>query len=148
MVVVGLVGGAVVVTAVVLARRTPSAPLAGQPDWAPLTLVGPDVLSSTDGPATLGAPTAREPDVPAPTPLRVVETPAMQSPAVQGSAGSDRWIASDAHGGCPQSHPVKTARSSRVYHLPGGHFYERTRAERCYCDEAAAEADGFRAAKR
>jgi hypothetical protein len=26
--------------------------------------------------------------------------------------------------------------------------YERTNAERCYCDEAAAEADGYRKAKR
>ena len=37
--------------------------------------------------------------------------------------------------------------SSGIYHLPGGRFYDRTRPERCYVDPAAAEADGYRAAK-
>ena len=50
-------------------------------------------------------------------------------------------------GGCPVSHPVKAKMGSGIYHLPGGQFYERTRAERCYIDAAAAEADGYRAAK-
>ncbi len=50
-------------------------------------------------------------------------------------------------GGCPLSHPVKANGNSGIYHVPGGQFYERTRAERCYVDAAAAEADGYRAAK-
>ena len=115
MVVVGLVGGAVVVTVVVLARRTPASPLDGEPDWAPLTLTGPT------GP------------------------PGVMPPTV---APADAWVAPEATGGCPDSHPIKANRSSRIFHGPGGHFYDRTRAERCYCDPAAAEADGFRAAKR
>jgi hypothetical protein len=32
--------------------------------------------------------------------------------------------------------------------VPGGLSYERTVADRCYRDAAAAGADGFRAAKR
>jgi hypothetical protein len=57
-----------------------------------------------------------------------------------------RWV--DAvDGGCPASHPVKAKVGSGIYHLPGGQFYERTRPERCYTDAAAAEADGYRAAK-
>jgi hypothetical protein len=125
-VVVGLVGGAVVVTAVVLtARRTPHSPLDGEPDWVPLTLAGPDVRA--------GAPTAD--DVPV----------ADDVPAVAAGTG---WIAPDTAGDCPGSHPVKATRSSRIYHVPGGQFYGRTKAERCYCDAATAEADGYRAAKR
>jgi hypothetical protein len=50
-------------------------------------------------------------------------------------------------GACPLSHPVKVKVSSGIYHLPGSSFYDRTRPERCYVDAAAAEADGYRAAK-
>ena len=56
------------------------------------------------------------------------------------------WVEAD-DGSCPASHPVKAKVSSGIYHLPGGSFYARTRAERCYVDAAAAEADGYRAAK-
>ena len=48
----------------------------------------------------------------------------------------------------PTSHPVKAKLSSMLYHLPGMAFYDRTRPDRCYVDEAAAEADGFIRAKR
>ena len=61
---------------------------------------------------------------------------------------ADTWVSPDAAGRCPDSHPVKATRASRIYHVPGGHFYLRTKAERCYCDTTAAEADGYRAAKR
>ena len=50
-------------------------------------------------------------------------------------------------GACPVTHPVKANANSGIYHLPGGRFYDRTRPERCYADAAAAEADGYRAAK-
>jgi hypothetical protein len=60
--------------------------------------------------------------------------------------GVPAWV--DAPDGvCPPSHPVKVKTTSGIYHLPGGQFYERTRPERCYVDAAAAEADGYRAAK-
>jgi hypothetical protein len=49
-------------------------------------------------------------------------------------------------GACPGGHPVKVA-ASGIYHVPGGRFYDRTRPQRCYVDAAAAEADGYRAAK-
>jgi hypothetical protein len=50
-------------------------------------------------------------------------------------------------GSCPASHPVKAKVASGIYHLPGSSFYARTRPERCYVDVAAAEADGYRAAR-
>jgi hypothetical protein len=63
-----------------------------------------------------------------------------------GGAGTG-WIAPGDDGSCPTSHPVKANGNSGIYHLPGGQHYARTRAERCYVDTAAAEADGYRAAK-
>jgi hypothetical protein len=56
------------------------------------------------------------------------------------------WVAA-VEGGCPLTHPVKANDNSGIFHVPGGRFYERTQAERCYRDAAAAEADGYRAAK-
>jgi len=51
-------------------------------------------------------------------------------------------------GTCPPTHPIKAKLSSRIFHVPGGFSYDRTIPDRCYADTAAAEADGFRAAKR
>jgi hypothetical protein len=57
------------------------------------------------------------------------------------------WIDPDG-ATCPTSHPVKVKLSSGIFHVPGGMNYERTHADRCYADAEAAEADGFRPAKR
>jgi hypothetical protein len=74
--------------------------------------------------------------------------------AAVGTLGAEReaeptaaWVAPE-DGACPLSHPVKANANSGIYHLPGGKFYDRTRAERCYVDAAAAEADGYRAARQ
>jgi hypothetical protein len=57
------------------------------------------------------------------------------------------WVKPD-DGACPASHPVKAKLRSKVFHLPGMVDYDRTNADRCYSDAAAAEADDFRQAKR
>ncbi|MBM3674914.1 MAG: hypothetical protein FJW88_08140 [Actinobacteria bacterium] len=63
------------------------------------------------------------------------------------SGGIARWVeATD--GACPASHPVKAKLGSGIFHVPGGGSYDRTRADRCYLDGTAAEADGLRPAKR
>jgi micrococcal nuclease len=49
---------------------------------------------------------------------------------------------------CPGTHPVKAKLTSRIFHLPGMAAYERTSPDRCYRDEASAEADGLRKSKR
>jgi len=51
-------------------------------------------------------------------------------------------------GTCPASHPVKATSGSDVFHVPGGAFYDRTHADVCYRDAAAAEAAGLRPSKR
>jgi hypothetical protein len=57
-----------------------------------------------------------------------------------------KWV-EPVDGACPVTHPVKVTVTSGIYHVPGGRFFERTRPQRCYRDPAAAEADGYRAAK-
>ncbi len=51
-------------------------------------------------------------------------------------------------GACPATHPIKATDGSEVFHSPGGAFYERTHADACYRDAAAAESDSLRASKR
>ena len=58
------------------------------------------------------------------------------------------WVAPEPGGICPTSHPVKAKLSSKLFHLPGMFAYARTHPDRCYLDEASAEADGLRKAKR
>ena len=60
----------------------------------------------------------------------------------------EQSVAPDEHGSCPPSHPIKGKRSSGIYHQPGSFAYDRTHADRCYLDTAAAEHDTLRAAKR
>ncbi|GAA3793888.1 thermonuclease family protein [Micrococcus endophyticus] len=49
---------------------------------------------------------------------------------------------------CPDDFPVKGNDNSFIYHVPGQQHYGRTNARNCYASAAAAEADGYRAAKR
>ena len=62
-------------------------------------------------------------------------------------APAQAWVESD-EGTCPVSHPIKGKLSSKIFHLPGMFAYDRTKADRCYATEAAAEADGLHKAKR
>ena len=47
----------------------------------------------------------------------------------------------------PDGFPVKVKLSSGIFHVPGGRFYERTKADRWYATTGAAEADGYRRSK-
>ena len=66
--------------------------------------------------------------------------------AISGDDGA-RWIAPGENGTCPADFPIKAKASSGIYHVPGGRFFERTHADRCYADPAGAEADGYRRSK-
>ena len=138
-----IVGG--IVAARKAVRRQPVQPSArcrrGR-HWSGVSLLSPRSATSsrvarrrrTDAPpATLAAVVAEGiiPDPEDPTPAAPADAP---------------WVRAEA-GACPLSHPVKANDNSMIYHVPGGRFYDRTRAERCYADAAAAEADGYRAAK-
>jgi hypothetical protein len=68
---------------------------------------------------------------------------AMPTDASNGHA----WVPPLEGGDCPLTHPVKANDNSGIYHVPGGRFYDRTEAVRCYDTPEAASADGYRAAK-
>jgi hypothetical protein len=89
---------------------------------------------------------------------RVADDPSPTSPAagdptgveasVQAFAGeAPQWVLPIGDGECPEGYPVKANDNSGIYHVPGGRFYDRTKAERCYADADSAAADGYRAAK-
>ena len=75
--------------------------------------------------------------------------PARKSPTgkAEEPPGERLWVPAN-DGVCPQTHPVKAKLSSKIFHTPGGRNYSRTHADRCYPDEASAQADGLRPALR
>lgn len=116
----------------------------------------PSVLAPSTAPPTIGpAPSTAAPEVALPPvevdplPTTPPPEPAGGAPATPGGPIPDgaTWVA-PVEGACPEGYPVKAKGTSRIFHVPGGMSYDRTRPERCYPSSAAAEADGFRAAKR
>lgn len=111
-------------------RKPALAPI-NPPEWPPLRDA-----------STAAAP---DDDVPVSTASFVnalVDTPDARSATDEGS-----WVPPNADGSCPDGYPIKANDNSGIYHTPDGRFYERTKPERCYATSAAAEADGYRAAK-
>lgn len=62
------------------------------------------------------------------------------------AAAVPTWVPSEM-GSCTLEHPVKANDNSGIFHVPGGRFYDRTRAQRCYAEAADAIADGYRVSK-
>lgn len=87
---------------------------------------------------------------PAPLPPRPVAPERTGTPVASRTdlATVDAAVEPDADGNCPLTHPIKGKLASGIYHRPGAFAYDRTRADRCYRDETAAQDDGLRAAKR
>ena len=95
-------------------------------------------------------PTALAPEPAAPETVAGEPAPGEPEPEPEPATervGTSGWV-EPVDGACPASHPVKGKLSSGIFHAPGMQMYERTRADRCYADPAAAEADGLRASKR
>jgi len=113
-----------------------------EPGEAPVAAVGDLATAATAATtATLPPPELTTPPV-SDEPVAAVGDLATEESPVDGA----RWV-EPVEGGCPLSHPIKANSNSGIYHEPGGRFYDRTQAERCYAEAAAAEADGYRAAK-
>jgi hypothetical protein len=72
---------------------------------------------------------------------------ALPDESVDAPESAQTWVSPHGDGSAPESHPVKAKVSSGIFHEPGGRFYDRTRADRCYPTAAAAEADGYRRSK-
>ncbi len=58
------------------------------------------------------------------------------------------WVAPDADGICPSTHPVKAKLASGIFQVEGNAMYQRTHPDRCYQSPEAAAADGLRPSKR
>ena len=71
----------------------------------------------------------------------------VDSPDGRSDAATGSRLAPKADGSCPDSHLIKANDNSGIFHVPGGRFYDRTKAERCYASAADAVADGYRPAK-
>ncbi len=67
-------------------------------------------------------------------------------------AEEKRWVRPVDEWHCPKTHPIKgninRRRKTRIYHMPGGAWYKRTKPEKCFRTEEDARADGFRRSKR
>jgi hypothetical protein len=114
--------------------------------WKYLGSRAPDTGGVTYRPQTFPLPPQPFPTHEPPPSLRTATAPGRSS--VDPSSVDGASVEPDADGNCPLTHPIKGKRGTGIYHPPGAFAYERTRADRCYRDEAAAESDGLRAAKR
>ena len=115
--------GAGVFVARTLKRRSGGAPT-NDPDWPRFE----PAVAAPGAPATAADP-----------------APAAETTTVDAAEHPD-WV-EPVDGACPTGFEIKANDNSHIYHVPGGRFYERTVAERCYATETAAERDGYRRAK-
>jgi hypothetical protein len=123
-----------------------------RPSPAPVAAAAPKPPAPSEtAAASLATPPPASPQPPAPSraskPTRT--GPARKSPTgkAEDPPGERLWVPAN-DGVCPQSHPVKAKLSSKIFHTPGGRNYKSTKADRCYPDEASAQADGLRPALR
>jgi len=72
--------------------------------------------------------------------------PDVSQPTATTTTEKAKWLPLD-DGKCPDGYPLKANDNSGIFHSPGGRFYERTVAERCYARAEDAVADGYRPAK-
>jgi hypothetical protein len=126
----GLLGGAGFGAWAAWQRRT-------EPTGAPTEPVWPPFDPATASPAPAPAFVALPPDEP---------VDPDDGSADASHAHRPTWVA-PVGGQCPDGYQIKANDNSKIFHVPGGRFYERTVPERCYADAADAEADGYRRAK-
>lgn len=155
-----LLGITFAVVKTVQARRASSSGAPAEP-WEPLVAprpvdeVGEPIIEPPSPPqgapteATAAAPAAKKAAkaTKATKAAKKAVAKAAKAKATATAGGGQVWV-EPVGGVCPPSHPVKAKLSSLIYHLPGMVAYDRTRANRCYPDRQAAEADGFVRAKR
>jgi hypothetical protein len=113
----------------------------------------PPASSQPPAPSDADKSEADKPDAAKSAPGRAAKTtrkgPARKSPTgkAEDPPGERLWVPAN-DGVCPPTHPVKAKLSSKIFHTPAGRNYKSTKADRCYPDEASAQADGLRPAQR
>jgi hypothetical protein len=130
----GILAGLAALVAKVMGQRRGAEPVTSsvtplrREEWPPLQ---PDPVPAEPPPSTA---LHTDPEAPA-------------AAAAPVSAGAVAWVEPTGDV-CPTTHPVKAKLASKIFHVPGGLSYARTKPDRCYRDADAAEADGLRPAKR
>jgi hypothetical protein len=130
-----------------------SATLATPPPASPEPPAPAEAAMSDADDSDAGTSEADKSDAGKATPTRAAKPtrkgPARKSPTgrAEEPPGERLWVPAN-DGVCPQTHPVKAKLSSKIFHTPSGRNYSRTKADRCYPDEASAQADGLRPALR
>jgi hypothetical protein len=81
-----------------------------------------------------------------PLPVGDRPQPARSPGETAGESVAPKWAA-PVDGDAPEGFPIKANDGSRIFHVPGGRFYQRTTAHRCYATADDALADGYRPAK-
>ncbi|HEX4867971.1 MAG TPA: hypothetical protein VFV32_10130 [Acidimicrobiales bacterium] len=116
---------------------------------APASPAAPSVPAAKRPPRT--APMTAAPEPAAEAPVDVPPEPGAKAAAKKGAAKRQApvraWVEPEGDV-CPTTHPIKAKLASKIFHQPGMLNYGRTRPDRCYLNEASAEADGLRPAKR
>jgi hypothetical protein len=120
---------------------------AGPPEWPPLPAPAaapvPTPPAAVTGSSGSGVSAGTSSNAAASFVNALVDAPEARSS--DGDVGG--WVGPDDDGSCPISHPIKANDNSGIFHVAGGRFYDRTKAERCYQSAEAALADGYRQAK-
>lgn len=104
-------------------------------------VVAPTDVLSTPVPTEMPQPTDTPPIVAPTEAAAVTAAPVVMQDAAAPAPGSESYPC--------KTGQVKANRNTKIYHVPGGLSYARTQANvQCFDTSAAAEAAGFRAAKR
>ena len=133
----GLLGGAVLTAVKTLQNRRPLPSSSAPTNWEPIPDSTPVVVPAPEPEAPVEVHVAPVPEAPKAPKKAKKDKPAPLAPWVEPVEGT-----------CPETHPVKGKLTSKIFHVPGGFNYPRTKPDRCYLDAAAAEADGLRLTKR
>lgn len=142
-----VVGGAAAGAAKVLDRlRSGASNPAVVAPWPPIPEPS-DAAVAPAAPVSPSEPDGSSPGVEATASASGTEASGTEATGAEAN-GAHLWADPDEEGTCPASHPIKAKLGSGVFHLPGMANYDRTKADRCYPDDATAEADGLRQAKR
>lgn len=79
-----------------------------------------------------------------------INNSALQAPVQTAPYNNSGGIATSSKNGCAQP-TIKgniNSKGEKIYHVPGGQYYDKTIAEEWFCTEAEAQAAGYRKSKR
>lgn len=109
----------------------------------------PPVMTTPALPAVKPAVPMTTPTLPAAKPAVPMTTPALPvaKPAATSTSALGAGVAANPDGSCPETAPVKISKS-KIYHVPEGKNYAKTKAQKCFADAEAAEQAGYRAPKK